>query len=260
MRLRRAATATAVVPITLLCVWTAPPAAAASTHTISMSGTLTVSDAPSFGSSRTTRNFPITRLVRLSHDRPQDTLTASACAGGETTGELSVHVELRPDETVVATPTLRLFEGSSCLSRDLDGQDEGIQHGFRPGTSLTNWRLAAENGEVGSDDYTRVNFSLKHEAGAGIGIGRPAEPSNVIATRVAGDPTRVQLEWTDAATDETGYQIFNSSLQQTKGVAANATSFVWTGLPLGKQCFQVRAVNNVGPSDFTPVSAKSECV
>ncbi|MFJ3922111.1 fibronectin type III domain-containing protein [Streptomyces sp. NPDC090022] len=224
-----------------------------------MKGTLTVSNGPGLFSSRTTTNTPFDRLVRLSHDRPTDTLTASACAGGESRGELTVHVELRSNEMVVATPTLRLFEGSTCRSNDLDGTDEGIQQGFRPNKSLTNWRLSVDSDEVGSDDSTRVTFSLKHSTGPGIGIGRPAEPSNVIVTRDAADPTTVKVEWTDTAADETAYHIFNSSLQQTKGVKANSESFVWTGLPLGRQCFQVRAVNDVGPSDFTPVN-RGECV
>ncbi|MFF5704610.1 fibronectin type III domain-containing protein [Streptomyces sp. NPDC012794] len=259
MTMRRAAIVTAVVPLTLLCVWTAPPASAASTHTITVSGSLTVSDAPGITTNRTTRTIPFTRIAQLSHDRTNDTLTAESCVGGETRGVLSVQIQIREDETAVISPTLRLYEGSDCLTNDLDGEDQGIQRGLRPGRSLTNWGLSAENGEAGSDDYARVNFNVKHQGGTGIGVGSPAEPSNVVATREA-DPTSVRVEWSDAATDETRYEIFNSSLQQAKGVSANTTSFVWTGLPLGKQCFQVRAVNDVGPSDWTPVSARSECV
>ncbi|MFF4100838.1 fibronectin type III domain-containing protein [Streptomyces sp. NPDC001903] len=250
----------AIAPVTVLCVWTAPPAAAASTHTITMTGTLTVSDAPSLGSGRTTRSTPFTRVVKLSHDKPSDTLTASACVGGETRGEVSVAVNLRSDELVVVNPTLKIFEGSDCLSNDLDGTVRLIQQGLMPGKSLVGFQMNVENGEAGSDDYARVNFDLKHVGGKGIGIGRPAEPSNVVATRDPADPTRVNLEWSDQATDETHYAIFNSTLRQAKGAPKDATSFVWTGLPLGKQCFQVQAVNAMGASDFTPVNPKTECV
>ncbi|MEU9034654.1 fibronectin type III domain-containing protein [Streptomyces sp. NPDC048352] len=129
-----------------------------------------------------------------------------------------------------------------------------------PGKSLTNWQLSAENGEAGSDDYARVTFSLKHAGGTGIGLGRPAEPSNVVPTRDAADPTRVVVEWSDQATDERWYEVSDSTLRQIKKVPPNSTSFTWTGLPAEKQCFQVRAVNLVGPSAWTPVRATAECV
>ncbi|MFD9378750.1 fibronectin type III domain-containing protein [Streptomyces sp. NPDC059999] len=251
---------TAIAPVTVWCVWTAPPAAAASTHTITMTGTLTVSDAPGLASGRTTRSTPFSRLVRLSHDRPDQTLTASACVGGETRGEVSVQAHLRSDEMVVVNSSLRIFEGSDCLSTDLDGSTRLIEQGFKPRQSLTGFQMSVENGEVGSDDYARVNFDLKHDGDKGIGIGRPAEPSSVVATRDPADPTRVNLEWSDPATDETHFEIFNSTLRQAMGVTKDTTSFVWTGLPLGKQCFQVRAVNAVGASDFTPFNPRSECV
>ncbi|MEU3724429.1 fibronectin type III domain-containing protein [Streptomyces sp. NPDC031705] len=260
MRMRRAAGAAAAVPLALVCVWTAPSAEAASTHTITLSGSLTVSDAPSLASGRTTRTIGFTRVAQMSHDKATDTLTAESCVGGETRGVLTVRITLRSSELAVVSPTLRLFEGSDCLNNDLDGEDQGIQQGFMPGKSLTNWQLAAENGEAGSDDYARVTFSLKHAGGTGIGLGSPAEPSNVVATRDAADPTRVVVEWSDQATDERWYEVSDSTLRQIKKVTPNSTSLTWTGLPAEKQCFQVRAVNLVGPSDWTPVKATSECV
>ncbi|MGE7387907.1 fibronectin type III domain-containing protein [Streptomyces sp. NPDC004126] len=225
-----------------------------------MTGTLTVSNAPSLGKGRITQSITLSGMTQLSHDRPDGTMTFARCVAGETRGELSVQVHLRSDEMVVATPTLRLYEGSSCNSNDLDGTSGGLQQGIRQGgRSPSNWELYVKNGEAGSPDYARVNFSVSQKGSTGIGIGSPAEPSNVVATRDAADPTRVNLEWTDTATDETRFEIFNSTLQQARGVPANSTSFVWTGLPPAKQCFQVRAVNDVGPSDWTPFNSKVEC-
>ncbi|MFD0356254.1 fibronectin type III domain-containing protein [Streptomyces sp. NPDC127110] len=225
-----------------------------------MTGTLTVSNAPSLGKGRVTQSVTLSGMVKLTHDRADGTMTFARCAGGETRGELSVQVHLRSDEMVVATPTLRIYEGSSCNSNDLDGTSGGLQQGIRPGgRSPSNWQMSVENGEVGSPDYARVNFSVSQKGGTGIGIGRPAEPSNVVATRDPADPTRVNLEWTDTATDETGFQIFSNPLGQTKNLPANSSSFAWTGLPPGRQCFQVRAVNDAGESDWTPVRANVEC-
>ncbi|MCX4825309.1 fibronectin type III domain-containing protein [Streptomyces sp. NBC_01142] len=194
----------------------------------------------------------------LSHDRPQSTLTTSTCAGDESRGVLTVHFQLRSNESVVVSPKLQLFEGSSCSSNDLDAEDEGIQTAFAPRKSLT-WSLKASNDEFGSSDFTTASLTLKHAGGSGTGIGRPAEPSAVVATRSAEDPTAVRVEWENPATDETSVQIRNTTINQTKGLPRDATAFTWSGLQPVKQCFQVRAVNNVGESDWTPVNPKGEC-
>ncbi|MET9605906.1 fibronectin type III domain-containing protein [Streptomyces sp. NPDC006512] len=257
MRLRRVAAA-AVVPIPLLCVWIAPPAAAASTHTITLTGTLFVANAGGIGTSASSKTFNMNREAALSHDRPEATLDMSACVGGESRGHLSVHLQLRPDEMVVVSPTLRLFEGSSCNSDDLDAEDQGIQKGFRPRESMT-VSLSAANDEAFSGDLTTTNFTLKHSGGAGTGIGRPAEPSAVVATRVGNPPTSVELQWGNPATDETHLEVRNTTLNQSQAVGADATSFTWQNLPLGKQCFQIRAFNANGASEWTPVNPRSEC-
>ncbi|MFE1555257.1 hypothetical protein ACFW6V_09720 [Streptomyces sp. NPDC058734] len=67
------------------------------------------------------------------------------------------------------------------------------------------------------------------------------------------------VEWSDQAADEKWYEISDSTLGQIKKVTANSTSLTWTGLPVDKQCFQVRAVNFVGASEWTPVGARVEC-
>ncbi|MGW7343017.1 fibronectin type III domain-containing protein [Streptomyces sp. NPDC054854] len=260
MRLRRLA-AVAAVPIPLLCVWIAPPAAAASTHTITLTGTLFVANAGGIGTSASSKTFDMNRTAALSHDRPTATLDMSACVGGESRGQLSVHLQLRPDEMVVVSPTLRLYEGSSCNSNDLDAEDQAIQKGFKPRQSMT-VSLSAANDEAFSGDLTTTNFTLKHTGGTGTGIGSPAEPSGVVAARVGTDPvgrTQVQLQWENPATDETHLEIRNTTLNQSRAAAPDATSFTWPDLPLGKQCFQIQAINAVGPSDWTPANAQSEC-
>ena len=260
MRLRHAA-AVAALPLPLLCVWLAPPASAATTHTVNVTGQMTIRNAGGVFTSGSTQTFAFDRLVRVTHDHPVQTLTVSNCVGNESVGELSVQVQLRTDEMVVESPTLRLFEGSSCLTRDLDGTSEGIQQGMRPGGSLTGARLSVSNSEPLSADSASVTFNLKHTTGPGLGVGRPAEVSGVVATRPdAADPSRVQVVWENVPTDETSFQIRNSTLNTTVSVGANSTSFTFTGQPAEKQCYQVRAVNAQGATDWTPVSSTGECV
>ncbi|MFF5449361.1 hypothetical protein [Streptomyces sp. NPDC012888] len=259
MSLLRAAAAAALT-IPLLCVWSAPPAAAATTHTIAMTGTMTVKNAGGAFDDDTVQTFDLRKLVRLTHDKPQDTLVRSHCVANQTVGELTVHVRLRSDEMVVATPTLRLFEGSSCLSRDLDGQSEGIQQGMRPGGSLTGARLSVRNTEPLSPDSASATFSLKHTTGSGMGVGRPAEVSAVVATRDAADPSRVRVQWEDVVTDETHFQVRNSTRGTTVSVGPNTTSHTFTGQSAERQCYQVRAGNVHGESAWTPVNPNGECV
>ncbi|QIJ60725.1 fibronectin type III domain-containing protein [Streptomyces sp. JB150] len=228
-------------------------------HTITVTGELFVTSPPGIGSSRASRTLKLDMTTALSHDRTRTTLTRSVCAGDQARGVLTILFELRSNESVVVSPTLRLFEGSSCGSDDLDAQDEGIQTAFAPRKSLK-WRLDARNDELGSPDHARATFTLKHAAGSGTGIGRPAEPSAVVATRVAGQPSSVRVAWENPATDETRMEIRNTTLNQTKSLPTDSKSFTWPDLPLGQQCFQVRAVNDVGPSGWTPVNAKGECV
>ncbi|QGV77848.1 hypothetical protein EIZ62_05995 [Streptomyces ficellus] len=222
---------------------------------------MTVTNAGGVFDDDTTQTFDFRRQVRLTHDNPTNTLTTSHCVANQTVGSLSVRVQLRNNEMVVEAPTLRLLEGSSCLTSDLDGSSEGIQQGMRPGGSLTGARLSARNSEAFSPDRASVTFNLRHATGSGVGAGRPAPVAGVVASRPdPADPSRVRVDWQDVVTDETHFQLRNSTLNTTVSVGPNTTSFTFTGQPAERQCYQVRAANSHGPSDWTPVSPTQECV
>ncbi|MEV6595873.1 NlpC/P60 family protein [Actinoplanes sp. NPDC051346] len=77
----------------------------------------------------------------------------------------------------------------------------------------------------------------------------PAAPGSPIATPV--NATTIRVSWTDRSNNETGFEINNGVT--TVRVAANATSYLWSGLTPGTyMCFRVRAVNAVGASPWTP--------
>ncbi|MGW8780872.1 fibronectin type III domain-containing protein [Streptomyces sp. NPDC055796] len=117
-----------------------------------------------------------------------------------------------------------------------------------------------KNHEFLSDDSTSADFSITHEA-AGVDVGRPNEPSNVIATAgPVGSEMTVRVEWDDNANNETGYEVRNTTLNQNFGVDANTKTFSVPHLdPKVKHCFQVRAVGAQGPSSWTPVGERVEC-
>ncbi|MDA5279011.1 MULTISPECIES: hypothetical protein [unclassified Streptomyces] len=83
--------------------------------------------------------------------------------------------------------------------------------------------------------------------------------------RCAGGQTRgvekaVRVDWSDNASNETGYEIRNTTLNQSFLVDANATSFSLPHLnDKIRHCVQVRAVGVQGRSAWTPVGERVEC-
>ncbi|MER7278404.1 protein kinase [Dactylosporangium sp. NPDC000244] len=82
----------------------------------------------------------------------------------------------------------------------------------------------------------------------------PAAPSNLSATPLG--PTGIRLQWTDNASDETGFTVINGTASRTTG--ANVSSYTWDGLTPGTyMCFKVRAFNAAGVSPYTPAAQES---
>ncbi len=86
----------------------------------------------------------------------------------------------------------------------------------------------------------------------------PNAPTNVAANTVSS--TRIDVTWTDGGPFETGYQIERctgaacTDFALIATTAANATSFQNTGLtPNETYRYQVRAVNAVGTSAYSPI-------
>ncbi|MBB5873650.1 hypothetical protein F4553_007084 [Allocatelliglobosispora scoriae] len=76
----------------------------------------------------------------------------------------------------------------------------------------------------------------------------PTAPSNVTATVLSG--TSVRVNWADLAGNETGYQVSDGTT--TVSLAANSTTYTWSGLTMGTtKCFTVRSYNTVGYSPWS---------
>ncbi|MFT3913075.1 MAG: fibronectin type III domain-containing protein [Anaeromyxobacteraceae bacterium] len=88
----------------------------------------------------------------------------------------------------------------------------------------------------------------------------PAAPTGLAAAQeLAGSSVVIRLGWTDAATDETGYEVQRSpdgsTWGATQALAAGASSYVDPSpLPLAGNWYRVRAVNGASPSGWAQVT------
>ncbi|MEV5385657.1 fibronectin type III domain-containing protein [Streptomyces sp. NPDC052721] len=256
MKLRLAiATAILIIPVPFVSM--TEPAAAANTHVVVLTGHMKVIDSPGLFTGKRVGEFNFEKRATLTHDRTRATLSTGACVR-DSFGLLTVQLELTRFEYVAVTPTIRLYEGSTCLSDDLDGEKSAITQGVTVGESKS-WNLEVVNSEFNSLDYAGAKFFVRNTVGADVG--RPREPSNVVATRDPGNNRTVVVQWVDNATNESGYEIRNTTLNNTTlPMDADRTTFTWPNLdPSVRHCFQIRAVNAQGPSAWTPVSPRGEC-
>ncbi|RZS53291.1 fibronectin type III domain-containing protein [Sphaerotilus mobilis] len=80
----------------------------------------------------------------------------------------------------------------------------------------------------------------------------PAAPQALSVRAVS--PTQVDLTWTDAATNETGFEVLRNGVALAS-LAANTTTFSDTAAPSGQTLsYQVVALNAAGRSPSNPVS------
>ncbi|MGW7405509.1 hypothetical protein ACWGI9_17500 [Streptomyces sp. NPDC054833] len=243
--------AVAVLLVPVPFVGAAEPAGAAQVHTVVARGYLQVYECCSFLSPSHTKTRNFSERFILTHARPTAHFWVKECAGDQARGELRVDFRLNGAEEVTTKARLKLYEESTCDNLDLDGDDS---RSAIVGEAQSR-RLIFEvlNDEFHSDDSAAVDFTVSQN------LGPPPEPSNVVASRVPGNSHKISLEWVDQATDETGYEILNTSTGQIARLAPNATHTFWYQPIVYRTCFQVRAVNALGSSDWTPVSPTAEC-
>ena len=141
----------------------APPAAAYGGHTVTIKGTMVLRDDENLGSDETLR-VTFSDTVNLRHGAPRGRVGFTTCVGGEVTGDFTVAVTLEGNELVVWQPTLNLYEGTSCLSGDLDGQVIGRARTTQPNYYETTWIQTWNKDEDSPDDRVRVDYELHHDA------------------------------------------------------------------------------------------------
>jgi hypothetical protein len=228
------------------------PAAAASTHTVVLSGTLFAYDGGSVFGSGDDKTKDFDKRVNLTHDEPRARLKFVECAGDETRAELSVELRLTQTESVSVQPTLYLYEESACNNTDRDGSQQATARRLAGGQSR-HWFLKVFNDEASSFDFVWADLTVTHN------VVPPKEPSELVASHVQGDMHTIHLAWEDNATDETGYEIRNTTTNQTHRVAPNTTKLKWNSPIRFKQCFQIRALGDPNPSNWTPTDPQAVC-
>lgn len=88
-------------------------------HAVSISGVMDITDDEVFSDERAT--VPFNATVVVGPNLGTTTYVAKGCAGGEVRVEVTVVVVHKPTVLAEIRPTIRLFEGTSCSSNDLDG-------------------------------------------------------------------------------------------------------------------------------------------
>jgi hypothetical protein len=152
--------------------------------------------------------------------------------------EARVWNSARSESTILANMFNELTTGTGLVARW--GLDE-------------NGGTTAANSVVGGVNGTLVNAPAWV---GGFPAGVPAAPTGL--TAVAATHTSVQLNWTDNAGSESGFEIDRSttgsggpfSLLATVG--ANVVSYLDAGVATQSEfCYRVRAISGSGPSDYT---------
>jgi hypothetical protein len=111
-------------------------------------------------------------------------------------------------------------------------------------------------GRLASDD--KIGIWILYKPG-GFSVA-PAAPTGLTATPVS--TTEIRLDWTDKATDETGYKVERRELtgdfEEIVSLPANTTTALVDGLaPATGYAFRVRAVNAGGASAYSNEAAAS---
>ncbi len=162
--------------------------------------------------------------------------------------------------TMNTTSSYASWSGTSMASPHVAGV-AALYLSANPGASPAQVTAAIVNGatngvivNAGTGSPNKLLYSLI--AGAPSNT-VPADPTGLSATAVSS--SQIDLQWTDASNDETGFAIEQSAngtnFSQVATVGANTTSYSRTGLTGGTHYwFRVRAYNGNGPSGYTNVA------
>ncbi|NHC13098.1 hypothetical protein [Motilibacter deserti] len=133
-------------------------------------GNLTVfeDDEPySWWDTRETFNYANWPDLHLAQGGPAATLVDHRCVGGEVRSELTMSASRPtslPSGTIRATVTLKLYEGTSCSTQDLEDQRTVVVD-VAPGQSR-NVSISLENDEWGGGDWAYLDrLTFQNDAG-----------------------------------------------------------------------------------------------
>jgi hypothetical protein len=155
----------------------------------------------------------------------------------------------------------------TASASDIDGMIAQVD--FYAGTTLIGTATIApysatwNNGVIGTYVLTATATdnlgatTVSAPVNVTITLSPPAAPTGLTASAVS--RTRINLAWTDNATNETGYLIERSSsgdpFRQIASVSANVRTFSDTGpLRQKRYTYRVRATNGAGQSAYSNIA------
>ncbi|MFE6828501.1 hypothetical protein [Streptomyces sp. NPDC057690] len=221
-------------------------AEAFTTHRVGVSGSLRVEDTGGlFSLPAETRTRSFNRVFRITHQSsPAKHFVIRECAG-DTLAELTIDLYVQ-DEDVLARMRMGLHQ-SAC---EQSGVEERVSVGPAVIAKDETRRIILPLLQKSSLDKAVARISVTHV------VAPPLAPSDVNVTREPADRTTglrsILVEWQDSSADEKGYEIRNTNTNRTRIVNPNRTSYRWAVLDREQQCFQVRALGDPVPSDWTP--------
>ena len=136
-----------------------PASAHNGNHTVTVSGVMIITDDENWPQSDQHKTVTFNGNVVVGPNLGTASYTATGCAGGEVRVEVQVTVSHDPvSQSVWVDPLIRMFEGTSCSSNDLDGTVD-VPGGWiaTSGQGTYTVRNTAEGGDSASVQLTVAN-------------------------------------------------------------------------------------------------------
>jgi hypothetical protein len=195
--------------------------------------------------------------ITIRHNHIQQTKSQAFLIGGEA-GQVRIYGNTidMPDGTAVLSLYLGSVwpEGQTKRTAYWAAEDFVWADNVVPAGSYIHSPTAT--GENALKAYTKTYSLTVPNDDPGPVETAPAAPSALVASAVAGD--RIELAWSDNATDEDGFQIERcqgtgcTTFTAIGQIAANVGGFSDTALAAGTTyAYRVRAFNQAGPSGYT---------
>ncbi|MBC6988260.1 reprolysin-like metallopeptidase [Hymenobacter sp. BT491] len=188
-------------------------------------------------------------------------------------GELQISLTNPAGRTAILIP--RICAGTSTLTISLDETAAAalscpLTAGatYRPANSLSellnspangNWTLTINDNAAGNGGAL-TGWSLELCTVLGV----PNAPTSLIAfaNGTANGTANIDVQWTDNATNETGFELErspdnNTAYQRIATLPANTTTYTDPVALSGRYYYRVRAVNSAGPSAYSNESIAS---
>lgn len=127
---------------------------------ILVSGTMRLSDYERF-SSNEVRTIPFTKEATLDDNQLEQLLDLEEGVGGEVRGELDLNVQLLGNEDIRVSGSIRLYEGTSETTDDLDGE-RSFSFIVKKGKTVSYQKKVVNEDENDPEDYVRVTFTCKN--------------------------------------------------------------------------------------------------